>query len=315
MADTLLDAQRQMIQVFQDSLRQLRQVIGLGVQEFADCLGVTRQTVNNLETGRAIMSPMQYIAIAAVIDNRLRDDPGLFPIVAMILQTRDTSTPKVFDVIEERSLLRKWFSFFPWKPDFDTATQRALGPQGDFGFIADNYKIFLDDSILMCESFRQNAEPLLFALSTRKNSFIVPMSAVEALKSLSDSADEETCLVAKSSLEFLARLQRRGVLDLRGSVVDGSVSETICSVFEKFRQLYRLCLITQNLELVNKLRFLNGHCEQEGEGFNILLLRYDIYSKLQPWTPETKERMPDGGPDTENETNILNEAAAGWSQL
>ena len=43
----------------QVSLKQIRQVLGFGVQEFGDLIGLTRQTINNLETQKNKMSSIQ----------------------------------------------------------------------------------------------------------------------------------------------------------------------------------------------------------------------------------------------------------------
>ena len=51
----------------QVSLKQIRQVLGFGVQEFGDLIGLTRQTINNLETQKNKMSSIQYIAICAAV--------------------------------------------------------------------------------------------------------------------------------------------------------------------------------------------------------------------------------------------------------
>ena len=39
-----------MVETMQTSLKQIRLVLGFGVQEFGDLVGLTRQTINNLES-------------------------------------------------------------------------------------------------------------------------------------------------------------------------------------------------------------------------------------------------------------------------
>ena len=98
----------------QVSLKQIRQVLGFGVQEFGDLIGLTRQTINNLETQKNKMSSIQYIAICAVIDNCLKDKPELLPILSTILcSNEDENHGNIFETIENGSLLKKWFLCFP----------------------------------------------------------------------------------------------------------------------------------------------------------------------------------------------------------
>ena len=56
------------IKRLQDNLPILRACANWSVQEFADMLGVTRQTINNLEKGEGgtVMSKIQYLAIRSL---------------------------------------------------------------------------------------------------------------------------------------------------------------------------------------------------------------------------------------------------------
>ena len=78
MIDFYYQLRQRMVETMQVSLKQIRQVLGFGVQEFGDLIGLTRQTINNLETQKNKMSSIQYIAICAVIDNCLKDKPELY---------------------------------------------------------------------------------------------------------------------------------------------------------------------------------------------------------------------------------------------
>ena len=48
--DFYYQLRQRMVETMQVSLKQIRQVLGFGVQEFGDLIGLTRQTINNLET-------------------------------------------------------------------------------------------------------------------------------------------------------------------------------------------------------------------------------------------------------------------------
>lgn len=52
----------------QNSLQLIRQAGGWSAEEFGEMIGVTKQTISNLENKKTIMSKTQYIAIRAVLD-------------------------------------------------------------------------------------------------------------------------------------------------------------------------------------------------------------------------------------------------------
>lgn len=72
----------------QESLQLIRQSGGWTAEEFGDMIGVTKQTISNLENKRTVMSKTQYIAIRAVLDweiSERKDDPLLASTVNMCL--------------------------------------------------------------------------------------------------------------------------------------------------------------------------------------------------------------------------------------
>ena len=56
------------IQRMQDNLLLIRRAIGWTASEFGEQIGVTRQTINNIESGRNKLTKTQYIAMRSVID-------------------------------------------------------------------------------------------------------------------------------------------------------------------------------------------------------------------------------------------------------
>ena len=54
------------ISQFQENLGALRKVAGWTTQQLANELGVARQTISNLETGRSPMTKLQYLALRTV---------------------------------------------------------------------------------------------------------------------------------------------------------------------------------------------------------------------------------------------------------
>ena len=81
----LSEMRQQMIENFQSSMRAVRLLMGYSVNELAEYVNVTRQTINNLETGKSKMSAMQFLALAAVVDNYTQSNGELYPAIETIL--------------------------------------------------------------------------------------------------------------------------------------------------------------------------------------------------------------------------------------
>ena len=63
------------IKNLQNNLQLIRQAGGWSAEEFGEMIGVTKQTIRNLEKKTTEMSKTQYIAIRAVLDYEIADRP------------------------------------------------------------------------------------------------------------------------------------------------------------------------------------------------------------------------------------------------
>lgn len=63
------------IERLQDNLLLIRRSVGWTAEEFGDRIGVTRQTINNLEAKRNKLNKTQYIAMRAVLDAEMIASP------------------------------------------------------------------------------------------------------------------------------------------------------------------------------------------------------------------------------------------------
>ena len=59
----------------QNNLLLIRKASGWSAEEFGDMIGVTKQTISNLENKKTVMSKTQYIAIRAVLDYEIAERP------------------------------------------------------------------------------------------------------------------------------------------------------------------------------------------------------------------------------------------------
>lgn len=79
------------IENMQTKLKLVRQTLGLGVNDFAGIMGVTRQTVYNIENYKAPLTQTQYLAIRSIIDLSLNEQPEKRHLVEVIMETEYNS--------------------------------------------------------------------------------------------------------------------------------------------------------------------------------------------------------------------------------
>ena len=286
MIDYYYQLRCRMIETMQTSLKQIRQVLGFGVQEFGDLIGLTRQTINNLETQKNKMSPTQYIAICAVIDNCIKNKPELLTVLTTILRSaEDDNRSSLFESLDKGSLLKKWFQCFPDDSKMlGLSMAKSSTIEGeDFDNIAQNYRVFLDASVFLAQGFSKAIQPLSLALKNNRNQFIIPFMVIEEIQRQMLTCPEEGANLARNGMNLLIKMQREGLIDIRGEKSDINIISTFISVFAKFKCVYRLVLVTCDKILANQILALNN--EALG-GFNILVLKYSINQGLQKWEEE-----------------------------
>ena len=77
------------IELLQKHLLLIRRSLGWTAVEFGDKIGVTRQTINNLEANdpkKARMSKTQYLAIRKVLDDEIKNSPEDTAMVESLLE-------------------------------------------------------------------------------------------------------------------------------------------------------------------------------------------------------------------------------------
>lgn len=77
----------QQIKRLQVNLLSIRKIAGWTAQDLGDRIGVTKQTISNLETGKARLTQTQYIAIRAVLDYEIQTNK------------ENTVLPQVIDIL------------------------------------------------------------------------------------------------------------------------------------------------------------------------------------------------------------------------
>lgn len=86
------------IERLQDNLALIRKAGGWSAEEFGDMIGVTKQTISNLENKKTPLSKTQYIAIRAVLDYEIaerKDDTALASTVNICLDSEGLSSDDI----------------------------------------------------------------------------------------------------------------------------------------------------------------------------------------------------------------------------
>lgn len=58
-----------LVSIMQHNLLYIRKTLNMSAQEFGSMIGVTRQTINNMEAGRNKLTVTQYLAILYVLEH------------------------------------------------------------------------------------------------------------------------------------------------------------------------------------------------------------------------------------------------------
>ncbi len=94
------------IKRMQDNLLLIRRAVGWTATEFGDKIGVTRQTINNIEGGRNKLTKTQYIAMRSVLDAEIIKSPKETKILVNLLDAL-VDNPKNYTAEERKIIVSK----------------------------------------------------------------------------------------------------------------------------------------------------------------------------------------------------------------
>lgn len=184
-----------MILTMQRSLPEILKFLGLGYAEFAEKIGVTRQTLYNYMTPntdenierefKRKLTPSDFLAVCAVLDTYLENDMNNFQMVMQILMKNERL--KEFEIaifwrIERYSLRWKWLLNFP--------TDKFTFPKS-YGYvewvtILENFNMVIDISLLSVMEGNLDFFPLIQALYQTGFQQIVAEKTVHVIENLSN---------------------------------------------------------------------------------------------------------------------------------
>lgn len=90
----------------QDNLLLIRRAVGWTAEAFGERIGVTRQTINNIEAGRNKLTKTQYIAMRSVLDAEMNQHPKDTEMLRLLLEVL-VDSPEKYGADEVKELVSK----------------------------------------------------------------------------------------------------------------------------------------------------------------------------------------------------------------
>ena len=90
----------------QENLLLIRRTVGWTAEEFGERIGVTRQTINNIESGRNKLTKTQYIAMRSVLDAEIIQAPEDTEMLKVLLDVI-VDNPEKYSTDKREELLAK----------------------------------------------------------------------------------------------------------------------------------------------------------------------------------------------------------------
>lgn len=91
----------QQIKRLQANLLSIRKIAGWTAQDLGDRIGVTKQTISNLETGKAKLTQTQYIVIRAVLEYEIQTNKESIVLPQVISILLNDGNEDIFDEEKE----------------------------------------------------------------------------------------------------------------------------------------------------------------------------------------------------------------------
>jgi transcriptional regulator with XRE-family HTH domain len=92
------------IERLQQNLAPIRKIAGWSAETLGDKIGVTKQTISNLERSRTPMSYAQYIAIRTILDNEIennKENEILPKVVTLLLDKSDELDDEDYSKVQD----------------------------------------------------------------------------------------------------------------------------------------------------------------------------------------------------------------------
>ncbi len=269
-------------------LKAVRTIIGLSAQEFGEMIGVTRQTINNLEAGKSQMTGTQFLAISAVIDFAIAEYPGLAgPINSLLVFSKENEQSYMqeqgvnynlmsFFQSEDKSMQNKWLESFPVFTEMRSRHEPTGLQLSTVELVLKNYKLFASHDFFLHKHASDVLDEITPIIRRFENKLIMAVRSIEVLnEKITDDLDSDELETIRGGMGLINRLRKEGVIDFRGEDNDGPEEGLILSLFAKFRHDYKLALFSQDKQLIEDILQLNKMRSSEGYPIEICFINED----------------------------------------
>ena len=263
----LTTGQKAQLDFIQQNFRRLRSICEWSASDVAEVLGVTRQTVNNLEMGKTQLTPLQYIGFASMLEHCRKSRRDVAAYLNICLAHFPGSEQGAAG-----DLLSSWFSFFPKqfpKAEVPGNAFRNIQSFKLIEHIIESCKVIVTPDIFLGN--RKCLEELGAAALQYNNPLIVPAKAL----ALIESSLSEDCRA------FVDSCRRDGRIKLYGDEQDPPLAEVITMQMLRLRSKYSLCLVTNDRTLASDVQTLGSL--QSVSGYDIITARIVGGTYLQLW--------------------------------
>lgn len=109
------EKKQKQVQLLQQNLSSIRKIAGWTAEQLGEKIGVTKQTISNLENSKTPMTLTQYIAIRSVFDYEIEKNQG------------NTVLPQVIDILVDKGEKLDEVNYSEIKETVDVVATSATG--------------------------------------------------------------------------------------------------------------------------------------------------------------------------------------------
>jgi transcriptional regulator with XRE-family HTH domain len=80
------EKKQKQIQLLQQNLRSIRQIAGWTAEQFGEKIGVTKQTIGDLENKKRPMNLTQYLAIRSILNEEIKSSPENANVLQQVIE-------------------------------------------------------------------------------------------------------------------------------------------------------------------------------------------------------------------------------------
>lgn len=243
-------------ELLQSELKTIRLYMDFSTQELAEYLGVTRQTINNLESGKTKLSDTQVIALFAIIDRRLNHDSKEYAAIKELIREPSCGYDK------SPSLLDLWF---------DCLELEVKGNLVNLSNESVNEKlteslVFVMFDFLMEKRAIDVLKALAPHLLQRGQQIILPRVHAVKLIDVSEHGDVAQAEQAQKIMDYFVQLNADNLMQIRGKENDTfeTDNDLIEYILTRYSSQEPIAILKQNVseiklvtDTVTKCSFYN----------------------------------------------------------